>query len=56
MTLSAEIARYLNRSPLEIEDILTNTQEGMDEILRNVNEFNQLLYDEIIPSSFQRVI
>ena len=28
LTLCAEIARYLNRSPLEIEDILTNTQEG----------------------------
>ena len=52
LTLSAEIARYLNCSPLEIEDILTNTQEGMDEILRNVNEFNQLLYDEIIPRLF----
>ena len=52
LTLSAEIARYLNRSPLKIEDILTNTQEGMDEILRNVNKFNQLLYDEIIPRLF----
>lgn len=52
LTLSAEIARYLNRSPLEIEDLLTNTQEGMEEILRNVNEFNQLLYDEIIPHLF----
>ena len=52
LTLCAEIARYLNRSPLEIEDILTNTQEGMDEILRNVNEFNQFLYDEIIPRLF----
>ena len=52
LTLCAEIARYLNRSPLEIEDILTNTQEGMDEILRNVNKFNQLLYDEIIPRLF----
>ena len=52
LTLCAEIARYLNHSPLEIEDILTNTQEGMDEILRNVNEFNQLLYDEIIPRLF----
>ena len=52
LTLSAEIARYLNRSPLEIEDVLTNTQEGMEEILRNVNEFNELLYDEIIPRLF----
>ena len=52
LTLCAEIARYLNRSPLEIEDILTNTQEGMDEILRSVNEFNELLYDWIIPRLF----
>ena len=52
LTLCAEIARYLNRSPLEIEDILTNTQEGMDKILRQVNEFNELLYDWIIPRLF----
>ena len=52
LTLCAEIARYLNRSPLEIEDILTNTEEGMAEILRSVNEFNELLYDWIIPRLF----
>lgn len=52
LTLCAEIARYLNRSPLEIEDTLTNTQEGMEEILRNVNKFNELLYDWIIPRLF----
>ena len=52
LTLCAEIARYLNRSPLEIEDILTNTQEGIDNILKNVNEFNELLYDAIIPRVF----
>ena len=52
LTLCAEIARYLNRSPLEIEDILTNTQEGTDEILRSVNGFNELLYDWVIPRLF----
>ena len=52
LMLCAEIARYLNRSPLEIEDILTNTQEGMEKILRSVNEFNELLYDCIIPRLF----
>ena len=52
LTLVAEIARYLNRSPLEIEDILTNTEEGMAEILRRVNESNELLYDWIIPRLF----
>ena len=52
LTLCAEIARYLNRSPLEIEDILIDTQEGLEEILRKVNEFNELLYDWIIPHLF----
>ena len=52
LTLCAEIARYLNRSPLVIEDILTNTQEGMEEILENINTFNELLYDWIIPRLF----
>lgn len=53
LTLCAEIARYLNRSPVEIEDILTNTREGMEEIIQYVNEFNELLYDWIIPRLFE---
>ena len=52
LTLCAEIARYLNRSPLEIEDILVNTQEGMDQILQRINEYNELLYDWVIPRLF----
>jgi len=52
LTLCAEIARYLNRSPLDIEQILTNTQEGIAEILQHVNQFNELLYDWIIPRLF----
>lgn len=52
LTLCAEIARYLNRSPLEIEDLLADTQEGMEAILRSVNEFNELLYDWVIPRLF----
>ena len=53
LTLSAEIARYLNRSPVEIADILTNTREGMEEILQRVNEFDELLYDWVIPRLFE---
>ena len=52
LTLCAEIVRYLNHSPLEIEHILMNTQEGMEQILQKVNEFNQLIYDWIIPRLF----
>lgn len=53
MTLVAEVARYLNRSPLEIENLLDSTQEGADELVEMTNEFNELLYDEIIPRLFR---
>lgn len=53
LTLCAEIARYLNHSPLAVEDILTNTQEGMAEILQHVNAFNELIYDWIVPRLFE---
>ncbi len=33
-------------------DTLSNTAEGIDGILSAVNEFNELLYDHIIPRLF----
>ncbi len=53
MTLVAEVSRYLNRSPLEIEGLLDSTKEGTDELVAIANEFNELLYDEIIPRLFR---
>lgn len=50
-TLVAEIARYLNRSCLEIERILRSSAEGMDAIVTQVNEFNEILYDWVPPVS-----
>lgn len=52
LSLVAEIARYLNRSPLAIEDLLDTTQEGTDELVVMTNDYNELLYDEIIPRLF----
>lgn len=52
MTLVAEVSRYLNRRPLEIEELLDATREGTDELVAITNEFNELLYDEIIPRLF----
>lgn len=52
LMLIAEIARYLNRSPLEVEAILASTKQGIDETLAAVNAFNELLYDHIIPRLF----
>lgn len=53
LTLVAEIARYLNRSPIDMEELLDSTKEGTDEFVAMVNEFNELLYDEIIPRLFR---
>lgn len=53
LTLVGEVARYLNRSPLEVESILDSTKEGTGELVATVNEFNELLYDELIPRLFR---
>lgn len=55
MTLVAEVSRYLNRSPLQIEDLLDSTKEQTDELVAMTNEFNELLYDEIIPRLFRQL-
>ncbi|MGE3467031.1 MAG: TnsA endonuclease N-terminal domain-containing protein [Pyrinomonadaceae bacterium] len=53
LTLVAEIARYLNLSPLAVEEILSQTEEGVAGIQESVNEFNELLYDAVIPKIFE---
>lgn len=49
LSLVAEVSRYLNRCPLEIEELLAKTKEGSDELVAITNEFNELLYDESPP-------
>ena len=53
LTLVAEVARYLNRSPLQVRGILESTAEGLPRILEAVNEHNQLLHDWVIPRLFK---
>lgn len=55
MTLVAEVSRYLNKSPLLIEDVLESTKDGIELILETVNEFNDVLYDEVIPKLFKEM-
>jgi len=55
LSLVAEVSRYLNRNPLEIEELLDSTKEGSDELVAITNEFNELLYDEIIPRLFRQI-
>ncbi len=52
LTLIAEISRYLNESPLRIDQILETSNEGLEAILKLVNEHNEILYDWIIPKLF----
>jgi len=55
LTLVAEISRYLNKPCLTIENILAQTKEGTEKILEMVNEYNELLYDEVIPRLFHEM-
>lgn len=50
--LTAEISRYLNKPCLQINKIIKSTQEGVDGILELVNQFNEVLYDHVIPRLF----
>ncbi|HEX6290942.1 MAG TPA: hypothetical protein VFZ66_17285 [Herpetosiphonaceae bacterium] len=53
LMLVAEVARYLNVPCLEVEDLITQSAEGVTGVLAAVNEFNELLYDWIIPRLFK---
>jgi len=53
LSLVADIARYINKPCLEIEKIIAATEEGFDGILELVNEFNEVLYDQVIPRLFK---
>ncbi|WP_422137705.1 type III restriction endonuclease [Endozoicomonas sp. ALC020] len=52
LSLTAEIARYLNKSPLLIESLIEDTYEGFDGVLKWVNQYNDVLYDFVIPRLF----
>lgn len=55
LTLVAEISRYLNLSPIRIKQILSDTVQGIEKIVEAVNNFNELLYDWIIPRLFNEL-
>lgn len=52
-TLVAEISRYLCKSPLKIEKLLRESEEGLDALVAAVNEHNELLFDKVIPMLFE---
>lgn len=50
--LIAEISRYLNKPCLRIQKVLDMVAEDTQEILNLINQFNEVLYDHIIPRLF----
>lgn len=51
-SLAGEVARYLNISSILAAKILCEAQDGMDVILADVNRYNAVLDDIIIPTIF----
>ena len=54
-TLVGEIARYINYSPITIRDILSSSVEGCEKICECINQYNELLYDIVIPKLFHEL-
>lgn len=52
LTLVAEISRYLNLLPTTIKKTLDESIQGIGEVIKWVNDYNELLYDWIIPKLF----
>ena len=55
LSLTGEVARYLNLSCILIAKILKESKDGIDKILKAVNEHNEIIYDVIIPSIFHEL-
>jgi hypothetical protein len=53
LMLIAEISRYLNESPLSVETIMGKAVPAIGKVLDKVNEYNDLLYDWVIPRIFR---
>ncbi|SKC86977.1 TnsA endonuclease N-terminal domain-containing protein [Maledivibacter halophilus] len=53
--LVSEIARYMNISSIRIDRLLTNSIDSIDQIIQKVNDFNELVYDHLIPTLFNHL-
>ena len=52
LTLAAEVARYLNRSPVEMARVLRQSAEGMEALVEWTSRYNRVLYEVVIPRLF----
>ena len=51
-TLAYEVSRYLNISPLLANRIIVEAEDGVDNVLKIVSEYNEIVHDHIIPKIF----
>ncbi len=54
-TLVAEIAKYLNKPCLEIEQIMAFSKPNLEELADLTSNYNEILYDLIIPTLFNEL-
>jgi len=48
-SLVGEATRYLNMSPLLVSRILSESFDGVEQILKSINQYNEIIDDVIIP-------
>jgi len=53
LTLTAEVARYLGKSCLDVRGALDASEEGTDAVVEAVNAYNEILHDRIVPVLFR---
>lgn len=52
-TLVAEVAKYLNKSCIDIEKIISESNSELEKLIEVVSEYNDVLYDYVIPTLFE---
>lgn len=48
-----EVARYLNMSPLKVEDLLKLSVDGEETILNFINQYNEIIFDILVTKIFE---
>jgi type III restriction enzyme len=51
-TIIAEISRYLNIKPSIVKNVILSSIDGIDKVLSSINQYNEILYEWIIPKLF----
>jgi hypothetical protein len=53
LTLVAELSRYLNKSPLVVQEVLERSKEGLPALVELTNRYNEVTYDVLVPKLFE---